>query len=109
MDNKALTEPFSELLDTTFAKLKIDLDSDGDSLSPQENNEFGKSYMKQNMINMNKVTATVIMEQINATIGIICQVRSELEFLMIKTLCPLTLKNEVCYFAYDFLYDLLSV
>ena len=38
--NKSLIEQFSELLDTTFAKFKMDLVFYADPLPPQESNEF---------------------------------------------------------------------
>ena len=74
--NIALIEPFSELVHAAFAEFKIGLI--GIPLCSRRMMKMTMSYLKQNMMNMNKISMRITMEEIYITNMIIYQVRSQI-------------------------------
>ena len=85
--NKALIKSCSKLVDTTFAKLRMGLVPNWDPFLQKKNDnvQHELSETKHDEHERVGITLGINMKEINVTILIICQVRSELQFLMITT------------------------
>ena len=97
--NKALIEPFSELLDATFAKFRMDLVSDADHFSQQKNDEvrYNLSETEHDEHEQDNYDRNNGRDQCHNSNNLPGKVRTTvLDDQDMKKLHPLTLNKEYC-------------